>query len=71
MNCTDLKLNDRVKISSTSQYYRDGGPSNPKDVEGTVIEECPLRVRVQWDELGTNYYYDGDLELINIYYEIY
>lgn len=55
----------RVKIKSTSEYYRYNVPSNPKDVIGTVIEfdsqngDHPIRVR--WDNGSTNSYRNKDL----------
>lgn len=60
-----LKEGDRVKIRKDSKHYGQGN-SNPKDMEGTIIEYSPSKdfaYRVTWDNLTNNSYANTDLEL--------
>jgi hypothetical protein len=60
---TNLVIGDRVLIDKSSQYYRDEDYSNPKNVEGTIIniQTGDLGIRVKWDDGTTNSYNPTDL----------
>ena len=60
-----FNVGDRVKISAASRYYDRGEPSNPRDVEGTVVEtqRQGLPLLVGWDNNSYNSYAEHDLIL--------
>lgn len=63
----EFKVGDKVMISEHSNYYGSGGPHNPADKVGTVIEvkdkDRRLQVKVLWDRESniTNAYAHDDL----------
>lgn len=60
-------VGSRVKVSPESQYYG-YSPSNPDDVEGTLLENNrwgSFVYRVEWDNGRFNNYRQSDLLLVN------
>lgn len=60
----EFEVGDRVQIAEGSEYYREGDPSNPVGVSGTVdstytYQSLPLGV--QWDNGEHNAYRASDL----------
>lgn len=63
----DFKVDDRVKLSVNSEYYRGGSGGNPIDAEGTIIfigERGDLPIKVRWDNDRINVYDAKDLVLV-------
>jgi hypothetical protein len=61
-----FKVNDRVKIAKTSQYYGESDDtSNPMNGVGTIIkmQDGYLGIIVEWDNGHDNSYDASDLEL--------
>lgn len=56
-----FKKGDRVKIATTSRYYKDGDRANPKDCEGTIDNNY---LGVKWDNGTHNSYNETDLVLV-------
>jgi hypothetical protein len=61
----EFKVNDIVKITTTSEYYNDNDNSNPQNTEGKIykIDDCDLGILVLWNNGKTNSYNSEDLEL--------
>ena len=61
----EFKVNDRVKIATTSEYYVSDDSSNPQNTEGKIykIDDCDLGILVLWNNGKTNSYNSEDLEL--------
>lgn len=61
-----LKVDDKVKIKKSSQYYREQDSSNPIGVTGTVTRNdrtSDHNIFVTWDNGHTNVYNVSDLKL--------
>ena len=64
-----FKVGDRVKIATTSEFYKYNSNGNPRDTEGVIseIEEgylgIYLGIYVKWDNGRYNTYNSEDLEL--------
>ena len=61
----EFKVNDIIKITTTSEYYKDNDNSNPQNTEGKIykIDDCDLGILVLWNNGKTNSYNSEDLEL--------
>ena len=61
----EFKVNDIVKIATTSEYYVSDDSSNPQNTEGNIyeFEDCDLGIKVLWNNGRTNSYNPEDLEL--------
>jgi hypothetical protein len=61
----EFKVNDIIKIATTSEYYKTNDNSNPQNTEGKIykIDDCDLGILVLWNNGKTNSYNSEDLEL--------
>jgi len=65
----EFKVGDRVKIATTSEFYKYNSPGNPRDTEGVISEikegylSIYLGIYVKWDNGRYNSYNSEDLEL--------
>jgi len=65
----EFKVGDRVKIATTSEFYKYNSPGNPRDTEGVISEikegylSIYLGIYVKWDNGRYNTYNSEDLEL--------
>lgn len=66
-----MKVGDKVKIRTTSEFYNDGWENNPVDVVGVVINlkgtgtDCGLPIDVKWPGITpANDYAEADLEVV-------
>ena len=61
----EFKVNDIVKITTTSEYYKTNDNSNPQNTEGKIykMDDCDLGILVLWNNGETNSYNSEDLEL--------
>lgn len=63
----EFKVNDRVKIATTSEYYVSDDSSNPQNTEGKIYKIIErgydLGILVLWNNGKTNSYNSEDLEL--------
>jgi hypothetical protein len=59
----EFKVNDIVKITTTSEYYNDNDNSNPQNTEGIIYEinDCDLGILVLWNNERLNSYNSKDL----------
>jgi hypothetical protein len=64
-----FKVGDRVKIATTSEFYKYNSNGNPRDTEGVISEieegylDIYLGIYVKWDNGRYNTYNSEDLEL--------
>ena len=61
------KIGNRVRIKNSSTYYVNNDYTNPKSINGTIIEFYTsgiLDIHVKWDNGRYNVYNERDLELV-------
>lgn len=68
VDVVSLQLGDKVKIRTTSEFYKDGSDNNPVDVVGNVTSTygtgagCDLPIDVKWPDIPVvNDYAESDL----------
>jgi hypothetical protein len=64
----EFRIGDRVKIATTSDFYRKDDDSNPLNIKGIICEikdkdVINLNINVKWDNGKVNAYNSVDLEL--------
>lgn len=60
-----LKVGDKVKIKSTSEYYKENSKSNPHCI-GKVIDKSDMWIDVLWNNGEKNQYQNFDLKLYKV-----
>jgi len=61
-----IKVGDKVKISASSEYYRDNDINNPKSI-GVVTKSSIYSIYVNWNNgTAVNSYDESDLELVDM-----
>lgn len=61
-----FKVGDKVKISASSEYYRDNDINNPKSI-GVVTKNSIYSIYVNWNNgTAVNSYGESDLELVDM-----
>lgn len=60
-----FRIGDIVKISKDSSFYGISEKTNPRDVEGRIIElQIGNWIRVAWNNGYKNSYFEIDLRLV-------